>query len=118
MTVQLAPADNTFMAPTNNSSLVFEASRVVKVTAGILFGLTVYNSAAVPQFIQLHDSATVPGAGAIPSTVLFIPAGVSQSFEFGVHGRAFNIGIVVCNSSTAPTRTAGAADCFFDPRFK
>ena len=118
MTVQLAPADNTFLAPASNSSLAYEASRVIKASAGILFGVTVYNSAAVAQFIQLHDASALPANGAVPLTVLTIPAASSIIYEFGAHGKAFNIGIVVCNSSTGPTRTAGAADCFFDPRFK
>jgi hypothetical protein len=103
--------------PDNNHSNVYEASRVVKSGPGVLFGLSVYNSNGATQFIQLHDAATLPDDGAVP--VFFFPvATVSAVFvQYSPPGRFFQRGIVVCNSSTGPTKTIGAADCFFDAQF-
>lgn len=112
------PNDNTWNAPVNNPSAVYEASRVVKASAGILFGITIHNSNVAAQFIQLHDSAALPANGAAPVTLITIPAASSINLDFGAHGKAFALGIVVCNSTTGPTKTLGAADCFFDARFK
>lgn len=118
MTIQIAPAENTTLAPANNSSTAYEASRVIKASSGILFGISGYNSAATAQFIQLHDAAALPADGAVPVEVITVPAASNFSIDFGVHGKAFGLGIVVCNSSTGPTKTIGAANCFFAPRFK
>lgn len=96
------------------TSTALEASRVVKASAGVLYGLTGYNSAGVKQYIQLHDAATVPADGAVPKVI--IPAGPAAAFflDYDGLGRAFAAGIVICNSSTAAAKTIGAADCFFD----
>lgn len=118
MTVQLATPDNTWLAPSNNPTVAYSNNQVVKTTAGILFGVTVYNSAATPQFIQLHNTFALPGNGAVPVTLLSVPAMGNLSIDFGVHGKAFGRGIVVCNSTTGPTLTIGSNDCWFDPRFK
>jgi hypothetical protein len=103
--------------PDNNHSNALEASRVLKVGPGVLFGLSVFNNNAATQFIQLHDSQTVPADGAVP--VFFFPVATQSSFfvQYAPPGRQFLYGIVVCNSSTGPTKTVGAADCFFDAQF-
>jgi hypothetical protein len=94
-----------------------EASRVIKASAGNLYALHGYNSKASSQFIQLHDSASLPANGVVPVLVLEVTAESNFFFDFGVYGRHFSTGIVVCNSSTANTKTIGSADCQFDAQY-
>lgn len=101
--------------PWNSSSNVLEASHVVKSGRGLLFGFTVYNSGAA-QFIQWHDATTLPADGAVPAG--FVPIAATTDRELlWIPARTFHSGIVLCNSSTGPTKTIGAADCFFDAQY-
>lgn len=101
----------------NSSSAAYETSRVVKSTPGVLFGLSGYNSKASAQFIQLHDASLLPAEAAIPVSVFTVAASSNFSLDFGLKGRKFDKGIVICNSSTAQTKTVGAADCWFDCQY-
>lgn len=101
----------------NSSSIAYEASRVVKNTPGVLFGLTGYNSKTADQFIQLHDDTVTPAEAAVPVAVFKAAASSHFSLDFGVRGRKFAKGIVLVNSSTAPTKTIGSADCWFDAQY-
>lgn len=105
--------------PTNSnaSSVAYEASHIIKAAGGKLFGLTIYNSKATAQFIQLHDAAALPIDTAIPVVLIYAQATSSVSFDLGIFGRNFVNGIVVCNSSTGPTKTIGAADLFIDAQY-
>lgn len=109
--------------PLNNRSIAYEASRVIKSGPGILYGLTVYNSSTSAQFILLFDANTLPADGVIPDVVLVVGAGGTSATVGGlqtwdwVPGRGFHTGIVVCNSSTAVTKTIGSANCWFDSQF-
>lgn len=95
------------------SSTALEASHVLKATPGTLFGVMGYNSKTSPQFIQLFDSTTVPADTAVPKLVIKVPASDNFSIDFGIYGLQFPTGIAISNSSTAPTKTIGAADCYF-----
>lgn len=106
-----------FAAATNATSTALEASRIVKASAGTLWSLTVFNNSASAQYYQLFDSATLPANGAVPIEPMKVSAGSSGSWVFGEIGRAFASGIVVSNSSTAATKTIGAADSLFDAQF-
>lgn len=103
----------TATAQSGVSSTAYEASHVIKASAGRLFGVIGYNSKTSAQFIQIHDSATVPANTAVP--IMVIPVSAQDSFfiSMGDFPYPFTNGIVVCNSSTAPTKTIGSADCFF-----
>ncbi len=101
----------------NSSSAAYEASRVVKNTPGVLFGLTGYNSKGSAQFIQLHDATAPPAEAAIPVAVFTVAASSNFSLDFGLKGRKFDKGIVVLNSSTGPTKTIGSADVWFDCQY-
>lgn len=101
----------------NSSSAAYETSRVVKITPGVLFGLTGYNSKASAQFIQLHDATLLPAEGAIPVAVFTVAATSNFSLDFGLKGRKFDKGIVICNSSTAQTKTIGSADIWVDTQY-
>lgn len=101
----------------NSTSLAYEASRVVKATPGVLYGVTGYNSKTAEQFIQLHDDTLTPAEAAIPKVVFKVAASSAFSLDFGMRGRKFDKGIVLVNSSTGPTKTIGSADCWFDAQY-
>lgn len=102
--------------PLNSHTNGYAAARVVKSGPGKLYGFTVYNSGGA-QFIQIHDCASVPASGAVPALVLAVAATSNLCALYGDVGRAFNTGCVIVNSSTGPTYTAGAADCFIDAQY-
>jgi hypothetical protein len=88
------------------------ASLVIKAAGGVLISLTGYNSGAA-QFIQVHNAASLPSNTAVPLAVFKAEATQNFYFELSPHGLRLTTGIVVCNSSTAATKTIGAADCWF-----
>jgi len=101
----------------NSTSVAYEASRVVSAGPAACYGLTGYNSLASPQFIQIHDAASLPADTAVPVVTLSVPASSNFSIDFGQYGRYCKNGIVVCNSTTGPTKTIGAANCWFDVQY-
>lgn len=102
----------------NASTTAYAASLVVKASAGRLWGLQGYNSAATAQFIQLHDASSLPANGAAPVDIITVPSLGNFSRDYGPKGRAFTTGIVVSNSTTGPTKTIGAADCWIDAQYE
>lgn len=102
--------------PLNKHTNAYAASLVVKSGPGKLYGFTVYNSGAA-QFVQVHDCASIPASGAVPCLVFAIATVSSVFVGFADVGRAFDTGCVIVNSSTGPTFTAGAADCFIDAQY-
>ena len=107
---------STGSAPTSATSTAYSASLIAKASPGTLYGVAGYNNGP-GQWIQFHDSATLPANGSVPTgPLIFVAATSSFSIDFGIYGRGFVNGIVVCNSTTGPTKTIGAADCWFDAR--
>jgi hypothetical protein len=100
--------------PVRSTSLAYEAFRVAKSGAGTCFGFSGYNSKATAQFILVFDRDKLPADTAVPVTIVNVPGASNFSVDYGIWGRAFSQGIIVCNSSTGPTKTIGSADCWFD----
>jgi len=103
-------------APTNATTAAYSTSKVVKAAAGTLYMANGFNSGPA-QFIQLHDAAALPANSAVPVLFTYASANTPWSFDFGSRGRAFAAGIVVCNSSTGPTKTIGSADIWVDAQY-
>jgi hypothetical protein len=89
-----------------NGALV--ASRIVATQPRKLFSVVGYNSGAA-QFIQVHESATLPAEAAVPKHSFPVGAAQFYSFDLGLVGEDLDA-ITICNSSTAATKTIGAAD--------
>lgn len=109
--------DNTYSyavaSGTRVNSSAYEASHVLKASAGKLISLIGYNSKSSAQFIQIFDSATVPADTAVPVCVFTVPAANNFSLDIPITGLPCSVGISVSNSSTGPTKTIGSADVFF-----
>lgn len=99
------------------SSTAYEASHIIKASAGTLSGFFGYNSGPT-QWVQIHNSATVPADTAVPILILRVTATSNFSLELGAFSAFFSAGIVICNSTTGPTKTVGASDCWFNCTFK
>jgi hypothetical protein len=95
------------------SSTAAEASHILKASAGTLISLTGYNGKVSAQFIQIHNSATVPADTAVPIYSFTVPASSNFSLDIPITGAPFTTGISVCNSSTQATKTVGTTDCWF-----
>lgn len=97
----------------NATTAALAASLVVRADGGRLFAIDGYNGSASDQYIQVFDAAALPANGTVPKMVMPVPAGSYFTFYWPM-GKPFTTGIVICNSSTAATKTIGSADCLFD----
>lgn len=110
------PDGDDALVPLNHHSNVYELGTQVKTGPGYLFGLTVYSSNVAAQWVQVHDLIGPPASGAVPVLILKVPT-VTHLYQNWIPPRTFLVGCWIGNSTTGPTYTAGAADCFFDVQF-
>ncbi len=108
--------DGSANLPTNHRSNGLVASLVVTTGASLLVGFQVLNTNASAQYIQVFDALALPADTAVPDSVFTVPGAGNLPVQY-LPWRSFNTGIVLCNSSTAGTKTIGAADCFFDVQY-
>lgn len=102
--------------PLNVHSQALTNSIFVKSGQGALVGFTAYSNKASSQFIQVFNLTALPADGAIPDAVFIVQATNNLSVQW-VPWRFFHVGCVICNSSTAATKTIGSADTFFDVQY-
>ena len=103
--------------PVSASSSALSQFIVVKAGPGTLYGFSAYSNKASAQFIQVFDQTTAPTSGQIPVAVYTVGAIGNLGVYWGSVGRWFNIGIVIANSSTVATQTAGSADTWYDAQY-
>lgn len=111
-----APSSSSTNALSKADSTAFEASRVVKASAGRLYQLTGYNSSSAGTFVQIHNTTSVPADGVAPVVMFFVPPQSNFSYELK-QGDYFSTGITVCVSSTGPTKTIAGAIAWFNARY-
>lgn len=109
----LIPATGTAAGASTVNSAAYVNSFQVKATSGTLFEIAGYSSNASAQFIQLFDSATLPADTAVPMLTFAVAATSNFSFDVPITGLPFTNGLWICNSTTGPTKTIGAADTYF-----
>lgn len=101
-----------YLVLSRSSSSALEASRVVKTSSGDFFRVEGYSTAA--GFIQVHNANSLPADGVAP--VISFAVAANQNFEQDYGALPYNLstGIVVCFSSTQPTKTLGSASVWFE----
>lgn len=83
----------------------------------VLFGFTISSTNLAAQFVQIFDRAALPADTAVPIAFASVSATNQLSAYYGEAGRVFYQGIALCNSTTAGTKTLGAADSLFDVQY-
>lgn len=101
-----------YLVLSRSSSSALEASRVVKNSSGDLFRVKGYSTAA--GFIQVHNSAAVPAAAAVPIVSFAVAANANFEEDYADLPYNFSTGITVVFSSTQATYTAGTASVWFE----
>lgn len=84
----------------------------IKATSGNVKAFYCHNLNGSARFLQLHNTATTPGAGNIPLFSFLVPANGVALIDgqfFGENGKNFTTGIAYGFSTTEGTYTAGVA---------
>lgn len=102
--------------PLNVFSPAYSASLRVFAGAGQLYGFSGYNSGSAG-FVLWMNASLLPADAVAPSGFIAVPAATNFSVDWGQYGRHFDVGCFLVYSSTGPTKTIGAASCFFDAQY-
>jgi len=113
-----SPTSSSTSALTTAESTAYATNLVVKASAGRLYAISGYNSKTSDQFIQIHNTTSLPADASVPKRILRVYADSNFFFDFGEFGLYCATGITVCNSTTGPTKTIEAADIWFQADYK
>lgn len=103
-------------APTNKWTPAL--SKSVVITGNVLcYGFSVFSTNAAAQWVYVFDAVSAPANGTVPVYALAIGATSDREVAY-LPPREFLQGIVLANSTSGSTFTAGAADCAFDVQFQ
>jgi hypothetical protein len=92
----------------------------IKASAGQVYGWTIYNNAAYPVYVKLHNTAGTPTAGSGVVKTIALPAGGGSNRDSDI-GMAFATGIgisIVKDITDAGTTAVLASDCVVDIEYK
>lgn len=98
-------------------STAYGTSEVVKTTPGIVHRISGFNAHTSPVWIQLHDAVSLPANDAVPAIIIYVAATANFDFDLSDIGRFCQKGIVVCSSSTGPTKTLSGATVWFNIQY-
>lgn len=88
------------------------ASRVISTKPCKLFSVLVLNTSGSTQYIQIHETTSLPNNGQKPVLPSMpVAAGQFAAIDLGVPAGVDLAACTICNSSTADVKTIGAADC-------
>lgn len=92
----------------------------IKASAGQVYGIDVYNNAAYPVYVKLHNTAGTPTPGAGVVRTVGVQSGARARVEFPT-GLAFATGIgisIVKDIADAGATAVAASDCCVDLEYK
>lgn len=114
----LTPSGQPTSGLSNANPAALAASGVISAKKGVLYRISMLNTNAAARYLHLFDAAAVPADATVPILSIPLAAGAFVNVDFGVYGKAFGVGICWCTSSTAATKTIGAADALVEAGFK
>lgn len=96
----------------NDPGTSLVASRVISTRPVKLYAVIVYNGSGSTQFVQIHETTTLPANGVAPKIPsIAVAAGTTVMVDVGGQVGMDLDALTICNSSTAATKTIGSADC-------
>lgn len=108
-----SPTSSSSSAMATAESTAYATNLVVKASAGRLYAISGYNSHTSDQFIQIHNTSSLPADASVPKRIIRVYADSNFYIDFGDYGLYCSTGITLCNSTTGPTKTIGAANVWF-----